>query len=109
VLKDRAWLREAEHALLDSKDDARGIMGRPRADEDVRVRLQAQDLQLALTGLQAFLERENPKTDPFSKAEPKPLIDPPEQVRPLLRRLQQAIEVCERQRTLPDRELALLN
>lgn len=106
VIHARAEIRRAETQLVDSStmDYERALSSRPRDEDAADVRLTLPVLAKAERGLELFLERENPRTDPFAKTDPPKLIDPPEKVKKTLVKISQAKRACERMAELPQLE-----
>lgn len=100
VLSERESIARAENELRGPGDTP------SKPDDTVSVRIILTDLQKLAAGVKRFLERPEPAEDPFHKGR---LMDPPEKVRPLLKKLESAVELCERRSALPALEAALLD
>jgi hypothetical protein len=100
VLDERGWSKSAEENLLDEKSGApysRAIDG-----DTVQVRLRASEIKTLLSGLEAFLGRNNPSSDD------KGLIDPPEKVRKVIQIFEVADKLCQDAENIKNHEVALL-
>lgn len=110
VLSERNWLRGAERALTDPKAPA--PVSSPNENDTVLARLTLTQMRLAAEAAETFLNRPDPITDPFHKPAsggiPR-LVDPPEAVRPTVKRFQQAVAYWERSSALAETEKNLLS
>jgi hypothetical protein len=94
VLVQQAWVEHARNALAEDQTvnlhDKGNTSGR-----SVQVRLTSEQIELALQALHAFLDRPDPKTDPFREGV---LIDPPQTVQKVIDRFVIANTILARER-----------